>query len=123
MAKKKDKLQVVNNIQELNLEIDYDKLAKAIVGAKSEVDTIEQYANNKKEITERINNLIAKRDEEAPKTEIDLDVYAKKASEIVDFIKRPDVTEKAKNEALRTIIEKVVYEKANNNLAIYFSEF
>ncbi|MBO5967935.1 MAG: hypothetical protein J6S14_05495 [Clostridia bacterium] len=34
MAKKKDKPQVVNNIGELNLEIDYDKLAEAIVKAK-----------------------------------------------------------------------------------------
>ena len=31
MAKKKDKPQVINNIQELNLEIDYDKLAETIV--------------------------------------------------------------------------------------------
>ena len=34
MAKRKDKPQVINNIQELNLEIDYDKLAEAIVKAK-----------------------------------------------------------------------------------------
>ena len=34
MAKKKDKPQVINNIQELNLDIDYDKLAEAIVKAK-----------------------------------------------------------------------------------------
>ena len=34
MSKKKDKPQVINNIQELNLEIDYDKLAQAIVKAK-----------------------------------------------------------------------------------------
>ena len=34
MAKKKEKQQVINNIQELNLEIDYDKLAEAIVKAK-----------------------------------------------------------------------------------------
>ena len=34
MAKKKDKPQVINNIQELNLEIDYDKLAESIVKAK-----------------------------------------------------------------------------------------
>lgn len=33
MAKKKDKPRVINNIQELNLEIDYDKLAEAIVKA------------------------------------------------------------------------------------------
>ena len=35
MAKKKDKPQVINNIQELNLEIDYDKLAEAIVKANN----------------------------------------------------------------------------------------
>ena len=34
MAKKKDKPQIINNIQELNLEIDYDKLAEAIVKSK-----------------------------------------------------------------------------------------
>lgn len=34
MAKKKDKPQIINNIQELNLEIDYDKLAQAIVKAQ-----------------------------------------------------------------------------------------
>ena len=45
MAKKKDKPQVINNIQELNLEIDYDKLAEAIVKAqeKSEKDTCEYW--------------------------------------------------------------------------------
>ena len=32
--KKKDKPQTINNIKELNLEIDYDKLAQAIVKAK-----------------------------------------------------------------------------------------
>ena len=36
MAKKKDKPQVINNIQELNLEIDYDKLADAIVKAQKQ---------------------------------------------------------------------------------------
>ena len=34
MAKKKDKPQIINNIKELNLEIDYDKLAEAIVKAQ-----------------------------------------------------------------------------------------
>ena len=110
--------------------VDYDKLIaieeRKLERAKqaflAEIDTIEQYGQNKKEITERINNLIAKRDEETPKADIDLDAYAKKVSEIVEFIKRDDVTETAKNEALRTIIENIVYEKAKGNLAIYFHE-
>lgn len=48
MAKKKDKPQVVNNIQELNLEIDYDKLAEAIVKAQGKT---EDEANKNKKFT------------------------------------------------------------------------
>ena len=39
MAKKKDKPQVINNIQELNLEIDYDKLAESIVKTNNKIET------------------------------------------------------------------------------------
>ena len=112
-------------------QIDYDKLIaieeRKLERAKqaflAEIDTIEQYAKNKEEITERISKLIAKRDEEAPRAEIDLDAYAKKVSEILEFIKRDDVTATAKNEALRTVIENAVFEKAKGNLALYFHEF
>lgn len=48
MAKKKDKPQIINNIQELNLEIDYDKLAEAIVKAQK---SSEDEANRKKRFT------------------------------------------------------------------------
>ena len=110
--------------------IDYDKLIaveerrleRARQAYLAEVDTIEQYAQNKKEITERINDLIARRDKDTVK-EVDMDEFAKKVAGIVDFIEREDVTAAAKNEALHTIIETVIYEKAKGNLAIYFHDF
>ena len=49
MAKKKDKPQVINNIQELNLEIDYSKLAKAIIEAQEQASKIEPYDDGKDE--------------------------------------------------------------------------
>ena len=120
-APKKTNTEAVN--YDKLIAIEERKLERAKQAFLAEIDTIEQYGQNKKEITERINSLIAKRDEEAPKEEIDLDVYVRKVSEIVEFIKRDDVTETAKNEALRTIIEKAVFEKAKGNLAIFFHEF
>jgi DNA invertase Pin-like site-specific DNA recombinase len=110
--------------------VDYDKLIaieeRKLERAKqaflAEIDTIEQYGQNKKEITERINNLIAKRDEDAPKAKIDRNAYAKKVSEIIGFIKSDEASPTAKNEALRTIIENIVYEKKDGNLAIFFRE-
>ena len=108
---------------------DYDKLiaveerrlARAKEAYLAEIDSIEQYAQNKKEITERIDDLIAIRDKEIVK-EIDVEALTKKVAGVIEFIEKDDVTEQAKNEALRHIIEKIVYEKANGNLAIYFHD-
>jgi len=47
MAKRKDKPQVINNIQELNLEIDYDKLAEAIVKAQKQTNVETDIKNQK----------------------------------------------------------------------------
>jgi hypothetical protein len=110
--------------------VDYDKLIaveeRRLQRAKeaylAEIDSIEQYGQNKKEITERIANLKERRDKETP-VEVDIDSYTKKVIGIVEFIKRDDVTAEAKNEALHTIIEKIVFEKAKGNLAIYFHDF
>ena len=109
--------------------IDYDKLIaieeKKLERAKAaylaEIDTIEQYKENKTEITKRIEDLKTRRDKDAYK-EIDVDVFAKKVAGIVEFCKDESVTATAKNEALHTIIEKIVYEKAKGNLAIYFHD-
>lgn len=109
--------------------VDYDKLIaveeRKLKRAKdsylAEIDTLEQYKENKTEITQRIEELKAKQSKEVIQ-EIDIDAFAKKVIGIVEFCKREDVTASAKNKALHTILEKVVYEKANNNLAIYFHD-
>lgn len=114
--------------QEQNL-IDFDKLIaveeRRLERAKeaylAEIDTIEQYGQNKKEISARIAELIERRDKEIIK-EIDIDAFSKRVAETLEFIERDDVTHQAKNEALHNIIEKIVFEKAKGNLAIYFHD-
>ena len=112
-----------------NPSIDYDKLIsieeKKLERAKeaylAEIDTIEQYKENKTKITERIESLKAKRDTEVYH-EFNATAFAKKVSSTLNLIQRDDITVAAKNEALHDIIEKVVFEKAKGNLAIYFHE-
>lgn len=109
--------------------VDYDKLiaveerrlARAREAYLAEIDTIEQYKKNKAETTARIAELKQKRDR-GNVEKIDVNAFAKKVAGVVEFIKRDDVTLKAKNEALHTIIETMVYEKAKGNLAIYFHD-
>ena len=110
-------------------EIDYDKLiaveerrlARAKEAYLAEIDTIEQYAKNKTDITKRIEELTEKRDK-GNVEKIDINAFAKKVLGVLEFIKRDDVTPMAKNEALHTIIETMIYEKAKGNLAIYFHD-
>ncbi len=109
--------------------IDYDKLIalekRRLERAKeaylAEVDTIEQYAKNKEEITARIEELTKRKDMETTR-EIDVDAFANKVLAIIHLIEQDDISPKAKNEALRTIIDKIVFEKAKGNLAIYFRD-
>jgi DNA invertase Pin-like site-specific DNA recombinase len=110
-------------------EIDYDKLisveerrlARAREAYLAEIDTIEQYKHNKEEITARIAELKEKRDK-GNVEKIDIDSFADKVMGVLEFIKREDVTPTVKNEALRSVIEMAVYEKAKGNLAIYFHD-
>ena len=103
------------------IEVEERRLARAKEAYLAEIDTIEQYAQNKKEITERIDDLKAKRDKQTL-AEIDMDAFTEKVVGVLEFIERDDVTEAAKNEALRTIIETIIYEKVQGNLAIFFHD-
>ena len=105
------------------IAIEERKMERAKQAFLAEIDTIEQYAQNKKDITERIESLKAMRDEKESVAEIDTKAYTRKVSDIVAFIKRTDVSEEAKNEALRTIVSKIVYCKADESLAIYLHQF
>lgn len=104
------------------LSLEERRLERARQAYLAEIDTIEQYKQNKEQITARIEEIkeLKRKNGAEPTETINPAAYAKKVAEVVEFIKREDVTPQAKNEALRTIIEKVVYEKAKNNLAIYF---
>ncbi len=102
------------------IALEQRRLERAKDAYLAEIDTIEQYKKNKEEIAKRIAELEEKKNGTEPTVTIDTAAYAKKVAEVIEFIKRDDVAPQAKNEALRTIIEKVVYEKAKNNLAIYF---
>jgi hypothetical protein len=103
------------------IAVEERRLERAKEAYLAEIDTIEQYAKNKKEISDRIEDLKERQTKETVK-EIDTESFANKVSQIADFIQRDDITDTAKNEALHNIIEKIVYEKAKGNLAIYFHD-
>ena len=109
-------------------EVDFDKLIaieerkleRARQAYLAEIDTIEQYSINKTEANGRIAQLKAMKAAARTPSTVNRAAYALKLQEVLEFIKQDNVSEKAKNEALRTVIDKIVYDKPNGKIILYF---
>ncbi|MBO5511722.1 MAG: recombinase family protein [Clostridia bacterium] len=108
--------------------IDYDKLIaleeRRLDRAKDAylagVDTIEQYAAIKAEITDKIAELNAMRDRDNAPQSLNKAAYAAKVAGVLEIITTDGIAPEAKNEALRTVVEKIVYNKPEERVEIYF---
>ena len=77
-----------------------------------------------KEIKESVEDTIARLEEAKQKdrpAEIDREAYKKKVMDVVSILRSPDVSDEAKNVALRSIVDRIVYNKPNNTFDIYFT--
>lgn len=109
---------------------DYDKLIAAeqlklkrvLAAYEAGIDNIEEYAAKKKKLTAGIDELRAEKEKAAASAApaLSLEDMKAKTADVLEFIQREDVTEAAKNQALRTILSHIVYEKAAHRLALYF---
>ena len=97
-----------------------NKLEKIKDAYQSGIDTLEEYKENKTKILETISALQQELDAEKQQETFDAKKYSNKVMNVIKLIEAPDVTPQAKNEALRSIISKIVFNKANQSLDIYF---
>ena len=108
--------------------VDYDKLIaleerrmdRAKDAYLAGVDTIEQYAAAKDEITSKIAELTAMRERDNAPQSLDVASYAEKVAGVLEIITDEGIAPEAKNEALRTVVEKIVYNKPEERVEIYF---
>lgn len=101
------------------IAIEERRLARAREAYLAEIDTLEQYARNKKQITEKIEDL-TRRKERTVQKPIDLEAFSKQLANVIAFISQDGVDASAKNEAIRSVVEKVILEKPSGNLSIFF---
>ncbi len=85
------------------------------------IDTLEEYKANKEKINKEIEALKTKEAEQLPHTKAPTTAeYAEKVRNVVDIIKSDTATAKYKNEALRTIIAHIIYQKPEGELKLFF---
>ena len=105
------------------IDSEKNKLKKVKEAYLSGIDTLEEYQQNKTEIQETIDRLENEQkanQAKADRNKVSKKEFSKRVVNVLDFIKSPDVSEQAKNEALRTIISKIIYVKPENRLDIIF---
>lgn len=98
------------------------RLARAKEAYLSEVDTLEQYGKNKNEILNRINALREQMSENVAVANIDRVAFSQKIAGVIALIEREDISPSAKNEALHSVIESIVYDKPTERLRVVFHE-
>ena len=80
------------------------------------------YIRIKAEIKDTLDRLRAGKAEEAAEQNPPLDLadYTQKVAEVLAVVKSPDISDLAKNEALRSIIDKIIFHKPSVTFDIYF---
>ena len=116
---------------QLNDGPDYAKLIKAEEAKlrrvqeayEAGIDSLQEYAEKKGKISADIKALKKQASaavSAAEARELNPLEYKQRVLSVLDIIKDESQSEKAKNEALKSIISYIVYEKPNNRLSIYF---
>lgn len=94
------------------------KLNRIKLAYQNGIDTIEEYRYNKARIQEAIEKIETAMNTEQPK--IDRNEYIKRLTAVLKTVRDPSQNEQAKNAALRTVIQKIVFNKPTNRFEVYF---
>lgn len=105
------------------ISVERVKLRRVQEAYENGVDDLAEYARKKQRLLDGISDL--ERQAEAARFDVQqaaLDPlqFREKVLHVLDVIQSPDVSEAAKNEALRSIISYIVYNKPSQRLEIYF---
>lgn len=101
------------------IENEKAKLNRVKMAYQNGIDTLEEYKQNKAKILENISKfekLLSK----SPAPKINTKAYTKKVIGVLKVVKDKKQSEAAKNAALRSIIEKIIFIKRENKFNIYF---
>ncbi len=103
------------------IKTEQEKIKRASAAFDAGIDTLQEYSIKKKTYQARINEYQNKKAELMSELGMDISKdFINKVTDVLEIIKSPDVSEALKNEALRSVIDHITYEKENQNLAIFY---
>ena len=107
---------------------DYDKLIRSEQrklervkeAYENGIDTLAEYAEKKRKVLAAIARLESEAAGEQPAPVFDAAAYAKRVANVLVQVRDPSLSAQSKNDVLRSILSKIVYDKASQRLVLYF---
>ena len=127
-AVRTDSFNIIPPKSNTSSTVDYDrilqneavKLERVKEAYQNGVDTLEEYKRNKEQILKFIEKVKAEKQAESTAKVVDKEVLKEKVIAALDIVKDPKQPEDAKNRALRSVIEKIVFNKSEKIFEVYF---
>lgn len=103
---------------------EYSRLDRIKTAYQNGIDTLDEYKENKERVRKSISRLEKSLNDINKQKELNIDKsnFCDRIFNVLNVICDSKQSEKAKNTALRTIVEKIVYFKPDNRFEIYFYE-
>ena len=127
-AVRTDSFNIIPPKSNTSSTVDYDrilqneavKLERVKEAYQNGVDTLEEYKRNKEQILKFIEKVKAEKQTKNTAKAVNKEVLRRKVIAALDIVKDPKQPEDAKNRALRSVIEKIVFNKSEKVLEVYF---
>ena len=97
-----------------------NKLQKLQEAYLSGIDTIDEYKSAKTAVLTKISELEADQTEAMTVKQPDIKAFAKKVTDIISIVENASVSDETKNQALRSVISYITFEKSNKKLNLFF---
>lgn len=96
------------------------RLSRAKEAYLGSVLSLEEYAEIKAAAGGSIAKLEAARDKDNGTAAVDVAAYSARVLQVLDVVRADGVSGEAKNQALRSIIDKIIFKKAGNTFDFFF---
>lgn len=97
------------------------KLIRVREAYENGIDSIEEYKVNKQKITERMEQLESSRPKiELPKKDTLVKQFREQHKDAIKQLRDPSITSEQKNTLLRTYVDKIIYDRAANQIEIFY---
>ena len=102
------------------IAVEKTRLSRAKEAYLGGVLSLEEYAEIKAAADDSITKLEAARDKDSGTAAVDVAAYSARVLQVLDVVRADGVSGEAKNQALRSVIDKIVFNKADNTFDFFF---